>query len=291
MTIGLIDLGSNTIKLAVYRTAEQGFDSVFYDATYAYVYKYIEGEQLNAQGLARIVETLLHYKQVADTQGCDALHCFSTASLRNIQNQAEVLAQIKQKTGIAVTPLSGDEEALYNVRSMRQVIQTPRFVGADLGGGSLQLFCQNGDEEPDCISLPLGALRMYRQFVSDTFPTVNEMFAIKTHVLHALSQSGFCHGTTTLYQTGGTARTIAEMLGRPEGFGLDDLETAITGMISNPALAEKSIEAVNPARRLTLIPGMIVIYAVADYLQVNDIVYLQNSVREGFLSTLFLPTS
>ena len=42
MKIGLIDLGSNTIKLEIFEICGTNFKSVFYDASYAYI---ISGSQ------------------------------------------------------------------------------------------------------------------------------------------------------------------------------------------------------------------------------------------------------
>lgn len=283
MTIGLLDLGSNTIKLAVYEVENGRYTNRYYDATYAGIIGFVEQNRLTAEGITKIIAVLNAYKPVAEQQGCSVLDCFSTASLRYIENQSEVLDAVEQATGLEIRPLSGEEEALFNAYSMRRVVPAGRFVGADLGGGSLQLFCWQEGLPIEGESYPLGALKMYKQFVSGTFPTVNEMMAIKAFVLHTLEQGCFKQGSRILYQMGGTARMIAQMLGGGDRFTVTELETAITGMISNHTLAENTIAAVNPDRRLTILPGMIVIYAMADYLQANTVVYTQNSVREGFL--------
>lgn len=288
MTIGLLDLGSNTMKLAVYDISGQIYELRYYDATYAYIIGFVEDNCLSDEGIAKIIEVIQTYQPIAKEHGCDELACFSTASLRYIENQQQVLKEVEAATGLRIQPLTGEEEALYNAYSMRQVVQEERFVGADLGGGSLQVFCWEEENSIQRESFPLGALKMYRQFVAGTFPTVHEMMAIKAYVLHTLEQGGFRQGSRILYQMGGTARMIAEMIGTDDAFTVTELETAIAGMIGNHTMAENTIAALNPNRRLTIVPGMIVIYAMADYLQANTIIYQQNSVREGFLLTHYI---
>lgn len=283
MTIGLLDLGSNTIKLAIYAVDDERYDLLYYDASYAYIIGFVENNRLQDQGIAKIISTLQYYKGIAQSHHCDHIHCFSTASLRYIENQQEVVKTVLDHTGIPIEPITGTQEALYNSLSMKQVVADSRFVGADLGGGSLQLFCHDEGKPLELQSFPLGSLKIYKQFVKGTFPTVNEMMAIKTYVLHQLELGNFKQGCRNLYQMGGTARSIAELLGVEESFTITDLESAISGMIGNYTLAENTIQSVNPNRRLTILPGMIIIYAVADYLQANTITYTQNSVREGYL--------
>lgn len=283
--IGLIDLGSNTIKLAVYQRSQTGWEQIFYDSSYAYVIRFVKDDLLTQEGIEKIISTLQTYQVTATSMGCEELQCFSTASLRNIHNQAEVIAQVKKASGITILPISGKDEAYYNFLSMSKVAGDT-FLGGDMGGGSMQLFVGEKKKLQKHHSFPLGALKIYGQFVSGSFPTPAEAEAISSFVTTSLSEEGFLpqHGTETLYFMGGSTRVICAILKATNGrFSKQELETLLARYLSDPALAETQIKKICPERLQTVLPGMIILNSVCDYFQIRQIVYTSNSVREGYL--------
>lgn len=283
--IGLIDLGSNTIKLAVYEVSVDGFKRIFYDASYAYIIQSIKDNILTLEGIDKIIEIINKYQAVAQDLGCDVLECFSTASLRHIENRSNVIETVRVATGITISPISGEEEAYYNFLSMTTVAGE-NFLGGDMGGGSMQLFLGEEKRLVKQHSFPLGALKVYEQFVAERFPTHVEADAITAYVTELLQKAGFHQndGKDTLYFMGGSTRVTAALL-HPESnsFSREELSKMLTDFLDNTALAEEKIRAVCPERLLTVMPGMIILNTLCDYFHVKKIVYTINSVREGYL--------
>lgn len=285
MRVGLIDLGSNTIKYAVYEVCGQTFSQVAYDVNYAYIVGCVENNRLSDEGIGRIVDTLQRFERAAKALGCEKLFCFSTASLRYIDNQKDVIDEVFRQTKIEILPLSGEEEARCNALSMGLVARSPIFYGADLGGGSLQLFrCENRRVTAEG-SLPLGALKLYHAHVSGVLPTREEANDICKTVRQTLGTESPVTGTAEcLYFMGGSVRMMARMLtGTEEPFSVDALDRMIETFLDDPAAALDQIRKTVPERERTILPGMLVVREVCRMLETKTVIPTTNSVREGFL--------
>jgi exopolyphosphatase/guanosine-5'-triphosphate,3'-diphosphate pyrophosphatase len=280
----LIDLGSNTIKFCVYEVEDLSFQQIHYEAAYGYVIRYVQNELLLSEGTERIIKILSDFSQKAKNWECKELICFSTASLRYIKNIQEVINLVYSATGIKINPISGEEEALCNFESLRSISETPDFLGADMGGGSIQLFSSKQNQLQFAQSFPIGSLKLYTEFVKNTLPSKEEAKKIDCHVRSLLEQSRFYTDFTEspLHFMGGTVRLISKLMDSA-WFTPDQLKQKLDDFLSHPKLAEETICQITPERLQTVMPGMIAANAIAEYFHISQIHYTQNSVREGFL--------
>lgn len=167
MRLGVLDVGSNTVHLlvvdahhgahpwpahsekVVLRLAEQiGPDGALTDA--------------GADGLVKAVGMA---RAAADGLEADDLLAFATSAVRDATNAGEVLARVRDETGVRLEVLSGADEARMTFLAVRRWFgwSAGRLLVMDIGGGSLELAA-GIDEGPDvAVSLPLGAGRLSRE--------------------------------------------------------------------------------------------------------------------------------
>lgn len=289
LKIGLIDLGSNTIKMNIYQCHNKQYQNCFYDANYTYIINDVQNDRLTTQGIDKIIQTIKMYQTVAQQQQVDLLSCFSTASLRHIQNQKQVVDEVFKATGIQIQPLTGKQEAYFNLLSMQTVVSESEWIGGDLGGGSLQLFCLQQQRSIFHQSLPLGSLKLYQQFVSDQLPTVQQARCLEEYVAQMLSTT--CQkpnfSPECIYFMGGSVRTARYLISsQSDDFSTLELQNMIERCLSFPQWAKQQIQAIQPERLKTVIPGMLVVNQVCNFFGVSRIKYTSNSVREGYLISL-----
>lgn len=87
MKYAIVDLGSNTIRLSVYQTQEDGrFRLLFSEKETAGLANYISGGRMRPEGIVRAGEVLMDFKRLLMQFAMEELHVFATASLRNIRN-------------------------------------------------------------------------------------------------------------------------------------------------------------------------------------------------------------
>ena len=105
---------------------------------------------------------------VAEDQGCEEMLGFATSAVRDAVNSHDVLATVEKRTDVDIRVLSGEDEARLTFLAVRRWFgwSAGRLVVFDIGGGSLEI-AGGADEAPDVAwSLPLGAARLSRQWLT-----------------------------------------------------------------------------------------------------------------------------
>ena len=105
---------------------------------------------------------------VAGDKGCEEMLGFATSAVRDATNCHEVLDHVKDETGVDIEVLPGEDEARLTFLAVRRWFgwSSGRMAVFDIGGGSLEIAV-GSDEAPDVAhSLPLGAGRLTRDWLS-----------------------------------------------------------------------------------------------------------------------------
>lgn len=111
MICGIVDLGSNTIRLSIYHWEGQDFRLLLNKKTIAGLAGYVQGGVLSDSGILWPAGPFPATAPCWTTSRCRKCTVFATASLRNISNTGEAVETIRDVTGIPVEVLSGDAEA------------------------------------------------------------------------------------------------------------------------------------------------------------------------------------
>jgi len=297
MRCGVIDFGTNTIRLDVFECEDEKFSVIYDQAVFSQVVENTADGALTQDGVEHVIQGLEELQLAARHYRCDRVDCFATASLRYVSNADNIVEQIAFRTGINVRRISGDEEARYDYLALKAVSGPGSGVGMDLGGGSFQLFTFAETGPVKAQSFPLGSSRMARFHVAGLIPTAEELSAIKTDVTDAVDAYGFGKPGGALLAMGGTAKAAARFCKRTIlklGYGEDDgatihlkdLDAVIKVLSGEPEDARELLEAVEPDRASTLIPGMQVLSAVAETLGCDKLKVYAVGVREGFLADM-----
>ena len=197
MRVGAIDVGSNSIRLLVAEIAEPTTGSGLVTLARA-------GEVCRlGRGLERTGAIDLDLAERAGSLAADFLRrarslgashvvIGATAALRKASNGSQVADVIRDRTGLPVRVLTGDEEARLVYRSvvagLGRIARRSACVVFDVGGGSTEIVSGLGPEAGRWISLPVGAVNMSeRHLVSDP-PAAAEIEALRGEVRDLLMQ-------------------------------------------------------------------------------------------------------
>src|SRR5262245_57396634 len=91
----------------------------------------------------------------------DAVHAVATAAVRDASNGSVFVAEVRERFGLDVRVISGDEEARLSYAGARARLggELGRATLFDLGGGSLEAILGDGERVLQTASAPLGVLR------------------------------------------------------------------------------------------------------------------------------------
>jgi exopolyphosphatase/guanosine-5'-triphosphate,3'-diphosphate pyrophosphatase len=136
----------------------------------------------------------------------------ATSAVRDANNREQLLAPLRYREGIEVQVLSARDEARLGAVAALRSLDFEEALVADLGGASLQLSRVRDSRVVNSASLPLGAVRTTRRFLSHDPPRPHDLRvlrqAVREQLLEALppAQRG-----DVLVGLGGTVRTLASI--------------------------------------------------------------------------------
>jgi exopolyphosphatase / guanosine-5'-triphosphate,3'-diphosphate pyrophosphatase len=194
--------------------------------------------------------------------------------------------------------LTGEEEARLTFLAARRWFgwSSGRLLVIDIGGGSLEV-ATGIDEEPDAfLSLPLGAGRLTRDWITSDPPMPNEIRKLRRHVRAEIANeigAMLRHGTADLVVgTSKTFRQLARIAGAaPSSEGpyakrvLRHAELATWAeRLPQMSQADRAkLPGVSASRAPQLPAGAIVADATVDLLGVDHLVLCPWALREGVI--------
>ncbi|MCW2699595.1 MAG: exopolyphosphatase [Blastococcus sp.] len=304
MRLGVLDVGSNTVHLIVVDAHRGAHPTPMHDDRSVLRL----AEHVGSDGLLSKAgeKTLLRAVQKAcdqaEEQNCDELMALVTSAIRDAENGLEVLDRIRERTGVDLQVLSGEEEARLTFLAVRRWFgwSAGKLLVLDIGGGSLEL-ASGVDEDPDvALSLPLGAGRLTRRFLPEArdggrpdLAALADLDAHATELLTPAAKQLRAAGRPDLVAaTSKTFRTLARLTGAaPYSAGLQvPRELTRTGLgqlaafvsrIESSALAE--LPGVSPDRAHQVPAGAAVAAAAMRLLDVPCVRICPWALREGVI--------
>ncbi|WP_394431796.1 Ppx/GppA phosphatase family protein [Streptomyces sp. SGAir0957] len=186
MRLGVLDVGSNTVHLLVVDAhgGARPLPAHSHKADLRLAQLLDERGAIGADGVSQLIRTIHGALEAAEDKGVEDLLPFATSAVREASNADEVLARVKDETGVALRVLSGEEEARLTFLAVRRWFgwSAGTLLVLDIGGGSLEI-AYGMDEEPDAaVSLPLGAGRLTASWLPGDPPDPADVKALRRHV-------------------------------------------------------------------------------------------------------------
>lgn len=290
MRIGIIDFGTNTIRLDIFEVDGDNYSIIFDNAIFSHIIENTVENSLTQDGIEYVIQAIEEQQAACHHYRCDKIECFSTASLRYIDNADSVVEQVAFRSGINIKRISGDEEASYDYRALKRASGCESGVGCDLGGGSLQVFTFDKNGPTRSQSFALGSSRMAKEYVSGEVPAPEEAAAIMSRVKDELSAAGFAPAGGKLLAMGGTAKAVNRLYRlttKSSGaIGAAELDAMLKVLCEQPEETVDLLSDIEPRRAHTLTPGLAVLTALAEHMGCSEMEVYAVGVREGFLEAL-----
>lgn len=301
----VIDIGSNTMRLSIYRYENEKFDIMMHKKEMAGLAGYVEYGCLSEDGIQKACEVLIEFQKIIDNFSDIQTFIFATASLRNVANTKEILEMISIRTGFHVEVLSGKEEAKLDFKGMLYDVSLQKGLVVDIGGGSTELVLFEKNKMLYADSLKFGSLSLYNEYVYQILPKKKEIEEIKQIVLdpfEKVKQMGTivldAYGELenskqeigTICGVGGTFRATLKLCNYI--YQKDNSNRIITKkefeeiyekLIEKKWLNYKLILKICPDRIHTIIPGLIIIKIIMEQWNAKKIIVSNYGVREGYL--------
>lgn len=153
----IIDIGSNSVRLVVFGPDRE---ILYNDKILAGLGRGVVATgRIDREARALALSTLKRYAALLALIKPDQVRVVATAAVREAENGAEFLTAVRA-LGLPAELLSGEDEARGSAWGVLAHFPDARGVVADLGGGSLELARIGDHAVHECVSFPLGVLRI-----------------------------------------------------------------------------------------------------------------------------------
>jgi exopolyphosphatase/guanosine-5'-triphosphate,3'-diphosphate pyrophosphatase len=184
--LGVLDVGSNTVHLLVVDAHRGAHPTpMTSDKTQLRLTDHLdETGALTTAGADALVRAVERGGAAAAAAGCEDLIAFATSALRDATNSAAVLERVRQRTGVGLEVLPGEDEARYTFLAVRRWYgwSAGQLLVLDIGGGSLELATGIDEQPAVAVSLPLGAARLTREYFRTDPPGRKEIEVLREYL-------------------------------------------------------------------------------------------------------------
>ena len=298
---GVIDLGSNSIRLVVYEVKDDGrrtygsgdFKSLISDKVMAGLSAFVEGGTFTPAGIDRAARVLKGHMKRARYFACVRLDVFATAVLRNCSNSAAAVAAVSKRIGAPIMLLSSQEEAHLGFVGAACAAPIDHGTLIDIGGGSTEITRVRAGVESDSESIGVGSLSSFATHVRSLMPTEAEMQAVSDALWSAFcaqTPDPAAYAASRFYGIGGSVRAAAKMFAqmtgapeRPRTLSLSDLEAVLDLLRESPDEFIHLALKASTERVHTIVPGVLIMRRLMGELGGREIEVRKHGVREGYL--------
>jgi len=311
MILAGIDIGTNTLRLLVAETGANSFQEIYSDRKITRL-----GQELDRTGLIseeagdRSITALVDFKKNIQRHSTLKTSAVGTSALRNASNAAWFIETVKQRTGLELTVISGEEEARLALLGVAQALKEPGYPGKtdplesafiiDIGGGSTEIIVTRKDVVPVIVSLPLGAVYLTERFIKSDPPSSLEKELLRRAVRNELNKYSSVLQPERASFLVGTAGTVTTLAAIDQGLAMyDPLKINRHGMskaVVDRIVRELSLRTLSERRNMAgldhgrediILAGTMIVQEIMARYGYGNILVSDWGLREGIVMDLY----
>ncbi|MDA8196632.1 MAG: Ppx/GppA phosphatase family protein [Actinomycetota bacterium] len=219
VTVAALDMGSNSFHLVVARGhGRNNFEVILKEKEMMRLGDEVAAtKRFSDETRSRIIEVVSRMTTLSKSVGATTMKAVATAAFRDARNAGIVVDDLEETLGIKVSVIAGRTEAelIWTALSQGVDFGGETIVGADLGGGSLEIMVGEQSRLIHCASYSLGVGKLTSRYrAPGTLPGVDKEEVVRAihrdiddEMVNAISKSR----PTTLILSSGSLLNIARM--------------------------------------------------------------------------------
>lgn len=292
----IIDIGSNTVRLVMYTyTKERGLHEFGNIKTVARLRTHLlPSGEMSEEGIQILENTLLSFKEILTDYNVKDVQACATAAVRQATNNAEIVARMKQNTGIEIDILSGEEEAYFGFLAVAHSMDTPSAVTIDIGGGSTEITLYENKKLQKTHSFPFGTVSLKQKFVTGDVLSDQERKELHKFVKEQFESLPWLQNCELpVVAIGGSARNVAQIHQQQVDYPisgvhqyemhydeLDEIKTQLARM-SFETLVQ--LDGLSSDRADIIVPALEVFTTLMEIIHTESFQLSKKGLREGLI--------
>jgi exopolyphosphatase/guanosine-5'-triphosphate,3'-diphosphate pyrophosphatase len=301
---GIIDIGSNTVRLAVYQLTENGAYRVLDQGRWSarLSQKMDAGGSLPDEAVDELGEVLRHFCRICRKYGAERIRAVATAAIRQAVNRDSIIRRLYSSTGLSIEILTGEDEARIGSRAMLNSLSLTDCFVVDIGGGSTEITLIRNRKVVSAVSFPIGCVNTSSRFaLGDGLVSPSLLSDIQSEVRRMLSKEQWISRNPgiPLIGLGGTVRALGKLHQQETGYpfhqlhGYEILNSNVSKTLDS--LAKISVEqrrklpGLSKDRGDVIVPGLAILLGVVQQTQTSRLVVCGAGLRDGLFFETCLP--
>ncbi|MEO6341114.1 MAG: Ppx/GppA phosphatase family protein [Caulobacteraceae bacterium] len=291
--VAVVDVGSNSVRLVLYRVEGRAIWSVFNEKVLAGLGRDLPRTgRLSREGVVAALGALRRFQTVLEGSPPDQIFATATAAVREAADGPAFIERVRKEIGLDIRILSGADEARLSALGVLAGQADASGVAGDLGGSSLELIRLDNGAPHAGVTLPLGPFALGA-------PKDLDHDAVRRACAAALAPVAADFRCREFHAVGGAWRNIAllhmsmshyplRIVHQYEMYAREAYEAAhFIAQQSRHSLAR--IEGLSKKRLETLPYSAVVLEALIEHLQIERIVVSAFGLREGLIFEAMAP--
>ncbi len=292
---GIIDIGSNSIRLVIFENNSQGSYRVIDEAKESarLSERVNENGELPEDVITLVSHTLLHFRMLCEAAGTQRIRAIATAAIRNAKHSEHIINQLQTSTGLTIEILSGEQEAFYGFLGMINTLDLQDGFLIDIGGGSTELTLFLNRAIVHSFSFPFGAVQLTKKFGRDGVITAEKQKDIQRMIEQAATKFNWIrqHPDLPLVGLGGTVRSLCNIDQKINQYSLplthnyqmeaSAIDHILAKIQSTPLEERKTIEGLAKHRVDIIAPGAIILQTLFRCCNASHYVISGSGIRDG----------
>ncbi len=272
MVNAIIDIGSNSIKMRIYKDNDL-YNPDYYMNVTRLAKGLTESGDLSEESINNSLKTLLSFKKIARDSRANNIYIFATQALREAKNSTEFIKKVQLETGLNIDVISGEMEAKIGFLGAKKQIDG-YITLIDIGGASTEIISGDNSIEQK-RSFPIGAVKLKE--------SKNNLKEILTEA----KVSGKCVGI------GGTITTIVAIRDKVSEYTRDKIQSKVlkleeiqsiqTRLLSMSLEERMHVIGLNPSRADIICYGIDILLYIMMYNNIEEITVSDFGSMEGYM--------
>ena len=279
-SLGLIDIGSNSVRLCIYKGNMRNPDVLYNKKFFCGLGEYKPGtKEITKEAEKKCINSIIFFNSILEEIKTNQNIALCTAAIRNASNRKQIVNKISKVFKGKIITLLGSEEAELAAKGVISAIPNASGTMIDMGGGSIELASIHKNKLSKLKSFPLGVLN-FEQKDKEVKNFIKEL-----STKHK-SQKNF-------YLIGGTFRSIARCFIHFNEIPLNEIHQLKIKKADFSSLQSKisflnfdqlsKIPKISIDRVKHLHIALKVIDQIFSNTQCEELIYPRYGVREGYI--------
>ncbi|MDN3546878.1 Ppx/GppA phosphatase family protein [Mucilaginibacter aquaedulcis] len=302
--VAVMDLGTNTFHLLIAEGTVNDYHEIIH---YHEAVKLGEGGinkgYIIPEAFERGLNTMQTFQEQINTHQVQAVRAIATSALRSASNGADFIDQVKNKAGISIEIINGEQEAgfIYEGVKISGCLSAKNSLIMDIGGGSVEFILGNAEHIIWKQSFEIGAARLMDLFHrTDPIPPASiealDLY-LEDHLADLFKAVSGYH-VDTLIGSSGAFETFAELAEIEKGHSFNLKTTKNYSFDHNELLIETNKlvqsshqqragnKSIIPVRVDMIVVASLITRFIVQKLSITNVLMCSNSLKEGVLAEM-----